>query len=55
MVANRAFQAPFTIDKQHWRADPYDNQSGEMESAERGFRSDDMIVTKEALECVTVE
>ena len=55
MVANRAFQAPFTIDKQQWRADPYDNQSGEMETIDRGFRFDDFIYTKEALECATVE
>ena len=53
MVANRAFQAPFTIDKQQWRADPYDNQSGEMESAEQGFRFDEFTYTKEVLECVT--
>jgi len=51
MVANRAFQAPFTIDKQHWRADPYDNQSGEMETADRGFCFDDFTYTKEVLEC----
>lgn len=38
MAANRAFQAPFTVDKAHWRADPYDNQSGEMETADRGLR-----------------
>jgi len=31
MVANREFQAPFTLDKQGWRADPYDNQLGEIE------------------------
>lgn len=37
MVANSAFQAPFTIDKQHFRADPYDNQLGEIETEERGF------------------
>lgn len=36
MVANRAFQAPFTVEKQFWRADPYDNQLGEMESAACG-------------------
>lgn len=52
MVANRAFQAPFTIDKQQWRADPYDNQSGEMETSDRGFRFDDFEYTKETLECV---
>ena len=37
MVANNAFQAPFTIDKEHWRADPYDNQVGEMETSDRGL------------------
>ncbi len=51
MVANRAFQAPFTIDKQQWRADPYDNQSGEMETSDRGFRFDEYNYTKETLEC----
>lgn len=52
MVANRAFQAPFTIDKQQWRADPYDNQSGEMETADYGLRFDDFEYTKETLECI---
>lgn len=51
MVANRAFQAPFTIDKQHWRADPYDNQSGEMETADYGLRFSDFEYTKEPLMC----
>lgn len=37
MVANNAFQAPFMIDKDHWRADPYDNQVGEMETIDRGL------------------
>lgn len=37
MVANNAFQTGFTVEKQHWRADPYDNQVGEMESDDRGF------------------
>lgn len=37
MVANRAFQAPFQREKSHWRADPYDNQVGEMETAEKGL------------------
>jgi len=52
MVANRAFQAPFTIDKQQWRADPYDNQSGEMETTDRGFRFDEFEYTKETLACI---
>lgn len=37
MVANREFQESFTIPKQQWRADPYDSQMGEIESADRGF------------------
>ena len=32
MVANRAFQAPFTVEKKYWRTDPYDNQLGEIEN-----------------------
>lgn len=47
MVTNRAFQAPFTIDKQYFRADPYDNQLGEIETADRGLRWDEYIRTKE--------
>ena len=35
MVANRQFQAPFTVGKAHWRADPYDNQVGEPARAPR--------------------
>ncbi len=42
MIANNEFQASFTIDKDHWRADPYDNQYGEFESDERGFDSCDL-------------
>lgn len=30
-AANHAFQAPLTPPKESWRADPYDNQTGEME------------------------
>lgn len=37
MVANSEFQAPFLIDKDHWRADPYDNQVGEIETTDRGL------------------
>ncbi len=49
MVANNAFQAPFTVEKEHWRADPYDNQLGEMETAERGLRFGEYERTKEVL------
>ena len=37
MVANSAFQENFTIPKEQWRADPYDNQLGEIESADRSY------------------
>ena len=51
MVANRVFQAEFTPEKVHWRADPYDNQVGEMELADRGLRYDEFIRSKEVLLC----
>ena len=51
MVANREFQENFTIPKMHWRYDPYDNQSGEMETADRGFIRDEYIRDKEILAC----
>ena len=54
MVANSAFQENFTVPKEQWRADPYDNQSGEIESADRGYRSDEFLRTKEVLLCEEV-
>lgn len=51
MVANRAFQAPFTVEKAHWRADPYDNQVGELETADRGLTYGEFVRTKEVLSC----
>lgn len=54
MVANSAFQQNFTIPKEHWRADPYDNQLGEMETGDRGFSFNDYIRTKEILTCEEV-
>ena len=54
MVANRKFQASFDIPKEHWRADPYDNQEGELETTDRGFRADDMIRTHVPLSCEDV-
>ena len=51
MVANRTFQENFTIPKHQWRADPYDNQSGEMESADRGFLYHEFEETKTILLC----
>lgn len=51
MVANNDFMAPFTVEKQHWRADPYDNQVGEIETAERGLRFEEFTRFKEVLSC----
>ena len=39
LPAARAFQAPFDPPKRHLRADPYDNQCGEAEYADRGLLS----------------
>lgn len=55
MVANSAFQAPFTVDKQQWRADPYDNQLGEMETSDHGFNYTEFERSKEILLCEEVE
>lgn len=54
MVANREFQASFSIPKAQLRADPYDNQLGEIETADRGFVFDDYIRSKELLLCEEV-
>ena len=51
MVANREFYQNFTVPKEHWRADPYDNQLGEMETADRGLTLDEFLRTKEILLC----
>ena len=51
LVCNSAFAAPFTVEKQQWRADPYDNQLGEMETDEKGLLFDEYIRTKEILLC----
>ena len=51
MVCNSAFAAPFTVEKLQWRADPYDNQLGEMETDEKGLLFDEYIRTKEILLC----
>lgn len=54
MVANRKFQAPFAIPKDHWRADPYDNQEGELETTGHGFRAGDLIRTHVPVSCEEV-
>ena len=51
MVANRTFQAPFTVEKQFWRADPFDNQVGEMETDERGLTFEEFERNKENICC----
>lgn len=51
MVSNSEFQAGFTVEKQQWRADPYDNQLGEMESDTRGFDFTEYERSKEILLC----
>lgn len=51
MVANNGFQKPFTIEKQEWRADPYDSQTGEMETNGRGFRYEEFERSQEILLC----
>lgn len=50
-VANRSFQAPLSPPKAHHRADPYDNQLGELESDSIGFDFGDTKRTKEILAC----
>jgi len=39
MVANCEFQHPFDPPMNHWRADPYDNQLGEIEYKHRALRA----------------
>lgn len=51
MAANNRFQADFDVPKDHWRADPYDNQVGEMELPDRGLRYDEFLREKEVLSC----
>lgn len=51
MVANSAFAAPLQGDKQHWRADPYDNQVGEIETADHGLTYEEYERSKEVLSC----
>lgn len=50
MASNTAFQADFDAPKDGWRADPYDNQVGEMELMDRGLRYEEFERTKEVLE-----
>ena len=54
MVANSAFEAPFTIRKEHWRADPFDNQVGEMETDDHGLTYEEYERSKVVLSCEEV-
>lgn len=49
MVANSEFQADFTVSKKFWRADPYDNQVGEIETLHRGLRYFEFHRSKEVI------
>ena len=49
MVANRAFGAPFDPPMYGFRADPYDNQTGEVEADGVGLYGDQVVSTKETL------
>ena len=49
MVANRAFEAPFDPPMTGFRADPYDNQTGEMEADGVGLYRDQVETTKETV------
>lgn len=54
MVANSRFQADFTVPKAHWRNDPYDNQTGEMETLDRPLDSGAFDRTHDILSCEEV-
>ena len=54
MVANSAFAAPFLNEKHHWRADPYDNQVGEIETPDKALTYGEYIRTKDVLSCEMV-
>lgn len=49
MVANTEFQADFAMPKNFWRADPYDNQVGEIETLHRGLRYFEFERSKEVI------
>ena len=50
MTANHAFQQEFAVKKEFMPIDPYDNQSGEIESETKGFASYEVESDKEWLE-----
>lgn len=50
MAANNGFMKEFDPPKKQWRIDPYDNQSGEIEYADRGLPGEDLISECEVIE-----
>lgn len=50
MAANNAFQQEFIPAKKHWRKDPYDNQSGEIEYEDRGLLMDEIESSYELID-----
>ena len=44
-----------SVEKKYWRTDPYDNQLGEIETAERGLMYEEFERRKEALMCEEIE
>lgn len=51
MTANTVFQGKYEVPKEGWRADPYDNQVGEIEIEDRGLRYDEFERAKRVLRC----
>lgn len=49
MVTNSEFQVDFTVPKKFWRADPYDNQVGEIETLQRGLQYFEFDRSKEVI------
>lgn len=49
MVANSEFQVGLTVPKTFWRADPYDNQLGEIETLHRGLQYFEFDRSKEVI------
>ncbi len=54
MVANRKFMGELIPHKKYFRADPYDNQVGEIENSSRGLTYEEYDRTKEVLSCIDI-
>ena len=55
MAANRAFEALLAPPKESWRADPYDNQSGEAELEGIGLVHDEYETEMTVLEFTALD